>query len=96
MFASDSDETGSRGDGSHVVVDKAICPYRDFSKEPMEDTITLKKDGVQNFPLKLHNILSNSEFTDIISWLPHGRAWRILQHKAFEEKVIPLFFRHGR
>jgi len=27
---------------------------------------------------------------------PDGRAWRILQHKAFEERVIPLYFRHGR
>jgi HSF-type DNA-binding len=39
---------------------------------------------------------SNPEFQDIIAWLPHGRSWRILQHKAFEERVIPLYFRHGR
>ncbi|GKY96794.1 hypothetical protein MPSEU_000638600 [Mayamaea pseudoterrestris] len=81
--------------GSHQAPSK--CSYHDYSKEPTEDgAITLKKDGVQNFPMKLHTILSNSEFSDIISWLPHGRAWRILQHKAFEERVIPLFFRHGR
>ena len=30
------------------------------------------------------------------AWLPHGRSWRILQQKAFEERVIPLYFRHGR
>jgi hypothetical protein len=41
-------------------------------------------------------ILSNPEFQDIITWLPHGRSWRILQQRAFEERVIPLFFRHGR
>ena len=41
-------------------------------------------------------ILSNPDFEDIISWLPHGRSWRILQQKAFEERVIPLYFRHGR
>lgn len=29
-------------------------------------------------------------------WLPHGRSWRILQQRAFEERVIPLYFRHGR
>jgi len=46
--------------------------------------------------MKLHEILSNPEFQDVIAWLPHGRAWRILQHKAFEERVIPLYFRHGR
>jgi hypothetical protein len=48
------------------------------------------------FPVKLHLILSNPEFDDIIAWLPHGRSWRILQQKAFEERVIPLYFRHGR
>jgi hypothetical protein len=41
-------------------------------------------------------ILSNPEYQDIISWLPHGRSWRILQQKAFEERVIPFYFRHGR
>jgi hypothetical protein len=48
------------------------------------------------FSVKLHMILSNPDFQDIIGWLPHGRSWRILQQQAFEEKVIPLYFRHGR
>jgi hypothetical protein len=48
------------------------------------------------FPVKLHLILSTKEFEKIVAWLPHGRAWRILDHKALEEKVIPLYFRHGR
>ena len=48
------------------------------------------------FPVKLHMILSNPEYEDIIAWLPHGRSWRIVQQKAFEEQVIPVFFRHGR
>jgi hypothetical protein len=89
------DESGSQEIGQKDG-ETSKCRYHDYSREPMEKTIIIKKDGVQNFPLKLHSILSNNEFSDIISWLPHGRAWRILQHKAFEERVIPLFFRHGR
>jgi hypothetical protein len=69
------------------------APYRDYSRDARVDT---EKEGAQNFPMKLHAILSNPEFHDIIAWLPHGRAWRIAHHKAFEERVIPLFFRHGR
>ena len=46
------------------------------------------------FPVKLHMILSNSSLESIISWLPHGRSWRILQQSEFEEKVIPLYFRY--
>ena len=48
------------------------------------------------FPVKFHRILSNPEFRDIISWLPHGRSWRVLKPKAFEERIIPLYFRHGK
>ena len=28
--------------------------------------------------------------------IPTGRAWRVIQHKQFENKIIPLYFRHGR
>ncbi len=71
--------------------------YHDYSRDKAmllstDDT----RESVQTFPMKLHAILSNPEFSNIVSWLPHGRAFRILQHKAFEEKVIPLYFRHGR
>lgn len=41
-------------------------------------------------------ILSSPTLASIITWLPHGRSWRILQQREFEEKVIPLYFRHGR
>jgi hypothetical protein len=81
----------------------AMHGYRDFSR-----VVTEKADGPSSssakrtttkeatFPTKLHMILSNPEFQDIVSWLPHGRSWRILQQKAFEERVIPMYFRHGR
>lgn len=75
--------------------------YRDFSwMSPVQQTVAKeasfdpKKD--RTFPFKLHSILSNPEYEDIIAWLPHGRSWRILQQHAFEDKVIPVFFRHGR
>jgi hypothetical protein len=74
--------------------------YRDFSQVAAESSAlhithaAITKE--QTFPVKLHMILSNPEFEDIVGWLPHGRSWRILQQKAFEEKVIPLYFRHGR
>ena len=28
--------------------------------------------------------------------MPHGRAWKILKQHDFEEKVIPLYFRHAK
>jgi hypothetical protein len=46
--------------------------------------------------MKLHMMLSTPEFAHIITWLPHGRSWRILKQHEFEEQIIPRFFRHGR
>jgi hypothetical protein len=74
--------------------------YRDYSQVAAESSalhIThAASTKEQTFPVKLHMILSNPDFEDIVGWLPHGRSWRILQQKNFEEKVIPLYFRHGR
>mmetsp|Transcript_4011 Transcript_4011/g.5893 ORF Transcript_4011/g.5893 Transcript_4011/m.5893 type:complete len:560 (+) Transcript_4011:271-1950(+) len=80
--------------------------YRDFSRVAVEETpSTTKQDDSMTspasakeppFPVKLHRILSNNEFQEYITWLPHGRSWRVLKPKAFEEKVIPLYFRHAK
>ena len=48
------------------------------------------------FPVKLHYILSNPKYKEVISWLPHGRAWRIIKPKEFEKYVIPKFFRSAK
>ena len=53
-----------------------------------------KKDA--SFPLKLHEILSNAEYEDMVAWLPHGKSWRILKPNDFENIVIPLHFRHSK
>jgi HSF-type DNA-binding len=76
-----------------------IIEYRDFSRDrpdtSMGGNTSFGREGsTQTFPMKLHSILSHPEFLDIIAWLPHGRGWRILQMKAFEERAIPLYFRY--
>jgi HSF-type DNA-binding len=76
--------------------DDRKCSYSDFSQVPPKSINPSTRNKEPTFPMKLHMILSNPAFQHIISWLPHGRSWRILQQKAFEQRVIPLFFRHGR
>lgn len=69
--------------------------YRDYSRSSSEiDVVSSTKDD--SFPMKLHKILSDPEYAEYISFLPHGRAFRIIKPKAFEEKVIPKFFRHAK
>ena len=72
--------------------------YKDFSTMEDSDPLTpLTSPGrVPNFPAKMHSILSRPELADIISWLPHGRAWRILKPREFEVRVIPTYFEHAK
>lgn len=72
--------------------------YRDHSTEPDPDPLTpLTPPGrVPNFPAKMHSILYREELKDIIAWMPHGRAWRVLKPREFETIVIPTYFEHAK
>lgn len=46
-----------------------------------------------NFPARLHDLLSHDEdISNIITWLPHGRSWIVLDKKEFLRKVAPSHF----
>ena len=52
-----------------------------------------KPQGSKNlFPYKLNEILSKKEFSHIISWLDHGRSFKIWDSALLERNVLPLFF----
>lgn len=59
--------------------------YRDYSRT-LEDTSGNAKD--HSFPMKLHKILSNPEHSDYITWLPHGRSWKVLKPKAVSSRLL--------
>lgn len=78
--------------------------YRDFAHvavEPHEEPPRRKQGKtensirVQKFPTKLYTMLAHSEFSDIITWMPHGRSWKVLKPNAFESLVMPLFFEYS-
>ena len=59
----------------------------------MPYTLTKARGGVvAPFPMKLHYILSQEEVSDIISWQPHGRSFKLHNPDKFLEKVMPLHF----
>ncbi|KAL7445317.1 hypothetical protein ACHAXH_007791 [Discostella pseudostelligera] len=41
-------------------------------------------------------ILSNSSLSEIITWLPHGKGFILLQKKRFAEEVLPLCFKQSK
>jgi len=64
--------------------------YRDYSNFPTEDLPVLK--APTNFPSKLHHILSDPEYQHVISWMPHGRAWKIHNKDLLVSEVVPKYF----
>jgi len=77
--------------------------YRDFSRilpdegESVLGAIVNSLSGPasikqQKLPIKLNALLSDPELSQIIGWMPHGRAWRILKPKLFVKVVLPLYF----
>lgn len=72
--------------------------YRDHSHVEDPDPFKpLTAPGrVPNFPAKMMAILSRPEYSDIVCWLDHGRAWKVLKSRQFEAEVIPKFFEHAK
>lgn len=56
----------------------------------------LEKKSNRSFPVKLHKMLSNPSYRQYITWLPHGRAFKIRSTKGLEQEVLSKFFRSGR
>lgn len=72
--------------------------YKDYSTQEDADPLTpLTPPGrVPNFVAKMHAILSRPDLADIITWMPHGRAWKVLKPREFEIRVIPTYFEHAK
>ena len=71
--------------------------YRDFSEVPAELTYE-KQTKIEDMSIaeKLHDILSIEAYSPFVSWMPHGRAFRVHVPKVFEEQVCPKYFGHAR
>eukprot|EP00573_Skeletonema_grethae_P002933 CAMPEP_0201686122 /NCGR_PEP_ID=MMETSP0578-20130828/678_1 /ASSEMBLY_ACC=CAM_ASM_000663 /TAXON_ID=267565 /ORGANISM="Skeletonema grethea, Strain CCMP 1804" /LENGTH=622 /DNA_ID=CAMNT_0048170129 /DNA_START=128 /DNA_END=1996 /DNA_ORIENTATION=- len=48
------------------------------------------------FPEKLMTVLDNDQLSDVITWLPHGKGFIILQKKKFATEVMPIYFKHSK
>lgn len=73
--------------------------YRDFSLVPPTEGYTGPPSNIDRmtFSQKIHHILSNAEqYEGCISWMPHGRAFKVHVPKVFETDVCPKYFGHGR
>ena len=72
--------------------------YKDFGAvEDPDPSMPVTAPGrIPNFPAKMYAILSRPEYQDIVSWMPHGRSWKVHKPREFEIKVIPAYFEHNK
>jgi len=49
-----------------------------------------------NFPMKLYDILSNPDNQHAISWMPHGRSWKVRQKELFMRTICPQYFTQSK
>lgn len=67
--------------------------YRDYSRYVKDGGELLKhKKSGNNFPARLHRVLSDEENADVITWMPHGRAFKIREKDKLISIVLPKYF----
>ena len=78
---------------------KTPLTQREKAVLKMYNTHQIKGDGAPPFPLKLQillKIVHNEGHDDIISWLPHGRAFGIHKPGLFEHEIMKRFFKQSQ
>jgi len=79
-------------DFSQVLDNQALM---EASKTSIEKQISASSSTIEKFPMKLHKIVERCEidgYSDIISWMPHGRSFKIHNRNEFVTKVMPKYF----
>merc|ERR1711862_280043 len=81
--------------------DLPVLKYRDLSYMKDEEALAsnvysnMRGRSQEAFPVRLHLILERCErdgYSSIISWMPHGRAFKVHNEALFVENVMPKFF----
>ena len=75
--------------------------YRDFSTVPPTSGTSnqwyiFKSIEEMTLVEKIHHILSQNIYYQIIHWLPHGRAFLVEVPKRLEQEILPVYFGHRR
>ncbi|KAK1740863.1 heat shock factor family protein [Skeletonema marinoi] len=97
FFDSSITTTTTTGEASGALPGFINCTYRDFSTHIEEGgKIQKHKKSDNNFPARLHAMLSNEQYSHIIAWMPHGRAWKVLDRRLLVEEAIPRYFKQNK
>ena len=62
------------------------------SKHTPERSLPAQVVVVAHLPTELYRLLDQEEHTNVMQWLPHGRAWRIVRWDALRKTILPRYF----
>ncbi|KAL3804128.1 hypothetical protein HJC23_013647 [Cyclotella cryptica] len=79
-----------------TIIDHTYADYSTYQIAHVDFSNELKGSNIETFPRKLHYILSKQEYRHIISWMPHGRAWKILDKELLVSVVCKEQFKHEK
>ena len=63
------------------------------------NSVIIRGSCQETFPSKLFKILMSSEacgYSSIISWLPHGRTFKVHDDYRFEKEIMTKYFNHAK
>lgn len=55
-----------------------------------------EKDNAKIFPQRLMEILSEEDNEEAIRWLPHGKAFIVVNRQKFSDAVLPRYFKKSK
>lgn len=98
-------DAGIDGKGSTSTVDSVeLDDSHRLNSEEVATKLSRSHDGKKAttdtkealFQYKLYEILQCEDFKEILTWLPHGRSWKIIDSEALAKSVLPKYFRHSK
>lgn len=79
----------------YVYRDFANAEPADLSEETTHKRMPPQSLQNQKLPSKLAAMLSDPDLAAIITWMPHGRSWKILNRELFSSFALPPYFGHS-
>lgn len=66
------------------------------TEDPFDSTTNSPKQYRRTFPNILYELLQQNKDSDIISWYPDGKGFKIHKAKEFEKYFLPIYFRQTK
>jgi len=65
-------------------------------QSPKKSSNSKSNQSDDTFPMKLLQILSRDDISDIITWMPHGRSFIFIDPERFTNEILPNYFRKSK